>query len=126
MNKKAELLEENIIFIILNLVFISMIIAFIYLKSSAVYLVEEENAKKIALLIDSSKPGTEIKINLKDFFQKAEENGISKANSIKIDNENKLIITKCSKNSFYDYSYFNNLNVKYNIDGDFLALVIEK
>ena len=120
----AELLKENLVFIILNVMFLSMMISFIYLQSSSVHLMEEENAKKIALLIDGSKPGTEIQINFKDFFEKAEEGGISKESSIKIDNEKNLVIIKGSKKSFYEYSYFNDVNVKYNFEGDFLILEI--
>jgi len=122
MKKKAEILQEYVIFIVLNIMFLSMIIGFIYLKSSSVYLMEEENAKKIALLIDGSKPGTEIRVNLKSFFAESKENAITREESIKIDNEKNLIIAKGSKNSFYEYNFFNDINVKYNFDGDFLVL----
>lgn len=124
-NKRGTLLEENVVFIILNIVFLSMMISFIYLQSSSIHLEEEINAKKIALIIESSKPGTEIKINFKDFFQKAGENGISKENSIEIDNDKNLIIFRGSQKSFFDYHFFNNVDVQYKIEEDFLVLMIK-
>ena len=90
MNTKAEILHENVIFIILNVVFFSVMLAFIYLQSSSVHLMEEETAKQVALLIDAAKPGTDIEINLKDFFEEAEENGVERVRSIEIDKEENL------------------------------------
>ena len=49
MNKKANILTENLIFIILNLVFFASMVGFIYLQSSSIHLTEESTAKKIAL-----------------------------------------------------------------------------
>ena len=46
-NKKAGILHENVIFIILNVVFFSMMLVFIYLQTSSVHLMEEETAKKL-------------------------------------------------------------------------------
>jgi len=121
-NKKAEILHEQVIFIILNVVFFAILIAFIYLQGSAVNLVEEETAKQIALLVDASRPGTEIRINLADFFEKSE---ISKENSIVIDNDFNKIVVKGSEESSYDYSYFNDVDVEYNFEEEYLVLVIK-
>ncbi|MDP3026934.1 MAG: hypothetical protein Q8N63_04445 [Nanoarchaeota archaeon] len=125
MNKKADILHEHVIFIVLNVVFFSIMLLFIYIQGSSVHLTEEETAKQIALLIDAVKPGTTIEINLKDLFAKAEKEGISKENSIKIDNDKNLVIVQGSKKSFYEYSYFNDINVGYNIKGDYLVLIIK-
>lgn len=125
MNKKADILHEQIIFIILNVVFFSVLILFIYLQSSPVHLAEEETAKQIALLIDSSKPGSEIEVNLADFFEKAEGNGISKEKSVEINNNENLVIVRGDKDSFYEYSYFNDVNIEYNFKEGYLVLVIK-
>lgn len=124
-NKKADILHEHVIFIILNVVFFSVMLLFIYLQGSSIHLKEEETAKQIALLIDISKPETEIEINLKDLFAKAGKEGISKENSVKIDNDKNLVIIKGSEKSFYEYSYFNNVDVAYNFNGDYLVLFIK-
>ena len=125
-SKKANILTENVIFIILNIVFFSIMLLFIYLQSSNVHLDEQEIAKKIALLIDASKSGTEIQINLEEFFDKAGEEGISEARAVVINNEKNLVIVKGSEDSFYEYSFFNDVQVSYDVKENFLILVIAK
>ena len=124
MNKKADLLHENVIFIVLNVIFFVMMILFISMKGSAIYIAEEETAKQIALIIDSAKPGTQIEINLKDYFEKVENEGMNRERSIFIDNEKNIVVAKGSSDSFYDYSYFNDVNIKFNIKGDYLILEV--
>jgi len=64
-NKKANLLYENVIFIVLNVIFLVMMILFIQMKGSAIAIAEEETAKQISLLIDASKPGTYLEVDLR-------------------------------------------------------------
>jgi hypothetical protein len=122
MNKKAELLPETVIFIILNVLFFGLMIGFVYLQSSSVHINEEETAKRIALIIGSAKPGTELEINLKDFFDKAEKEGIAKEVSIEIDNNKNIVLARGSKKSFYEYSFFNDFNITFGFNGDYLKL----
>lgn len=125
MNKKADILHEHVIFIVLNVVFFAIMLVFIYLQSSSVHLMEEETAKQIALLIDVAKPGTDIEINLNDFFEKAEKNGINRLNSIEIDKDKNLVIVRGNKDSFYEYGYFNEeVDFAYSPKGDYLVLSI--
>ena len=124
-NKKA-MLHENVIFIILNVVFFSMMLVFIYLQASSVHLDEEETAKQIALLIDASRPKTTIEINLDELFAEAEENGINKENVVEINGEKNLVRVKASDNSFYEYSYFNNVHVLDSVKEDEFVLNIKK
>jgi len=124
MNKKADLLHENVIFIVLNVIFFVMMILFISMRGSTIYIAEEETAKQIALIIDSAKSGTKIEINLKDYFEKVENEGMSRERSIFINNEKNIVVAKGSPDSFYDYSYFNDVNIKFNIKGDYLILEV--
>ena len=124
MNKKADLLHENLIFIVLNVIFFVMMILFVQMKGSAIHIAEEETAKQIALIIDVSKPGTDIEINLADFFEKADGKGMRKDKTIIIDNEKNLVTVKGSLDTFYDYSYFNDVNVKFNFKDDYLILEV--
>jgi hypothetical protein len=124
MNKKADLLHENLIFIILNVIFFVMMILFVTLKGSAIHIAEEEIAKQIALLIDVSKPGTDLEINLQDFFEKAESKDMRRERTVIIDNQKNIVIVKGSPDSFYDYSYFNDVNINFNFKGDYLILEI--
>lgn len=125
MNQRAEILHEHVIFIVLNIVFFSVMLLFVYLQSSSVHLMEEETAKQIALIIDVAKPGTEVSINLKNFFEKAEKNGINRLNSIEIDKEKNLVFVRGSEDSFFEYGYFNDgVDFAYSPKGDYLELVI--
>jgi len=125
-NKKAEILHENIIFIILNVVFFSIMLVFIYLQGSSVHLSEEETAKQIALLIDASRPETTIEINLKGLFLESEKNRINKEKVVEINEDKNLVIVKASEDSFYEYSYFNDVYVLNSIKGDSLVLEIKE
>tara|TARA_Y100000310_G_scaffold343846_1_gene453459 strand:- start:1802 stop:2185 length:384 start_codon:yes stop_codon:yes gene_type:complete len=125
MNKKADVLHENVIFIILNVVFFSVMILFIYLQGSSIHLMEEGTAKQIALIIDTSKPETVLEINLRGFFNKAEKNGISKERAVKIDNEKNIVTIKGDEDSFYEYGYFNEeVTINWKIEGDYLVLEV--
>jgi hypothetical protein len=126
MSKKAELLPETVIFIILNVLFFGLMIGFIYLQGSSVHINEEETAKRIALIIDSAKPGTELEINLADFFNKAKKEGIAKEASIEIDNGKNIVLVRGSKKSFYEYGFFSDFSVKFGFNGDYLKLEIVK
>ncbi len=125
-NKKAEILHENVIFIILNVVFFSIMLIFIYLQGSSVHLDEEETAKQIALLIDASRPGTILEINLEDLFLEADKEEISKENVVEIDEEKNLVIVRASEDSFYEYSYFNDVYVLDSIKDNSLVLEVRK
>jgi len=108
--KKAEILQEQVIFIILNIVFFGILLGFIYFQTD--YNVDV--SKKIALIIDQARPNTNIEIDLTDFFEKVEKQGINKKDSIIIDNENNLV--KINLDKVYDYHFFNDIDVSYNID----------
>jgi len=125
-NKKAEILHENVIFIILTVVFFSIMLVFIYLQASSVHLAEEETAKQIALLIDASRPGTEIEINLEDLFLEAEKDGINKENVVEINEIKNLVTVRASEDSFYEYSYFNEVYVLDSVSENYLVLEIKK
>jgi len=124
-NKKGTLLTENLVFIILNLVFFAILIIFIFLKSSSGVLIQERTSKQIALIIDAAKPGTEIKLNVGEALDKAKKNSISNNDAIKIDNNRNLVKVKLSKESYYEYCFFNDVDVVYSITGDFLNMKIK-
>ena len=109
-NKKgsSNILLENIIFLVLNLLFFSMIILFLLKQGSGAIVLEQSYAKNIALLIDSGKPAMEMKLNMEDAFNLAEENGISRDYIVKIDGN--IVTVKLSSDGGYQYSFFNNVD----------------
>ncbi len=103
-NKKAGILIENVMFIILNLVFLSLLMAFLLMQGSGIIVLEQSYAKQIALMIDSARPGETIFLNMDDAFKKAEKNlGDNRIVQIK-DN---IVTVKLSEKSGYSYSFFN-------------------
>ncbi len=120
--KKGSILTENVIFIILNLAFLAILLLFVFLKSSPTHVLEETTAKQIALLIDASKPDTEIKLNVKEAIGRAKSNGVEDREAIEIDGNNNLVIVKLSEKSYYDYCFFNDVDVAYSIVGDYLEM----
>jgi hypothetical protein len=105
----AELLQQYVIFIVLNLIFMSVLLFFISSKINGVSVLEESYSKNIALLIDASTPIMEMKLNMEDAFDLAEKNKISRDEIVKI--ENNSVIVKLSATSGYTYGFFNDVDV---------------
>ena len=113
-NKKANILAENIIFIVLNMLFLTILIIFLFSKTGSAAVLEEKYAKQIALLIDSAKPGMTIHLNMEDAIEKAEEEGWDTANVV-TKNEN-IITVKLREKGGYSYSFFNDVDFSPNLD----------
>jgi len=107
--KKGTILVENVIFIILNLLFITILALFLFRQGNGAVVLEQSYAKNIALLIDSAKPVTEMKINMEDAFNLAEKNGVNREDIVK--RNGNIIIVKLSSDGGYQYSFFNNVDV---------------
>ena len=108
-NKRGTLLLENVIFIILNLAFLAILILFLFKQGSGAIVLEQSYAKNIALLIDSAKPITEMKLNMKEGIELAEKNGLSREDIVKINGN--IVTVKLSEKGGYDYSFFNDVDV---------------
>jgi hypothetical protein len=104
----SNLLTENVIFIILNLVFFAIIIGFIFSKTGSSALMEEKMAKQAALIIDSAKPVTVIKMNVEDALATAKK---EKYTGNIILSQGNTVTVKLRDNGGYSYSFFNNVNV---------------
>ena len=63
-SNKANILTQNIIFIVLNLVFLSILVVFLFSKMGSAAILEEKYAKQIALILDSAEPGMIISLFL--------------------------------------------------------------
>ena len=106
-HRGANILTENIIFILLTLIFFAILITFIFSRTTSAVLIEEELAKQIALIVDSAKPETIIKINVEEAIQKAEKEKYS-GNIIII--EKNLVTVKLREKGGYSYSFFNDVD----------------
>lgn len=113
--RKANILTENIIFIILNLLFLSILILFVFSKSGGAAVLEEKYSKQIALILDSAKPGMTIRLNMDDALNKKEKE--FDANSI-VSVQNNLVTVKLRDKGGYSYTFFNDVNVNYYFDAE--------
>jgi hypothetical protein len=127
MLKRGELLIENVIFIILNLVIFAILVLFILNKGNGISGLEDSYSKQIALLIDSAKPGTEIKIDLSK-AKEANEKWFSEnyVNAVRI-TEN-LVTVQLDEKSSKSYSFFNNVVPRIDVypEGSLLIVIDNK
>ena len=115
MDKKGiNLLMENLVFILLVLVFISAMFFAVSRTGNQAILDEKVNANKIALIIDKAKPGMEIEIDIFDMKEIARKNKFS-GNIITINNDLNNINVKLNNGNGYTVSYFNDVNVEWNL-----------
>lgn len=110
MKKKGDILVENVIFIVLNVIFISILLLFLWGQGSGAILVEETHAKQISLLIDSAKPGMEIRLNMVEAKDIALDNGIEDFGEVVSITDN-VVRVKLSEKGGYEYSFFNDVSV---------------
>ena len=108
-DKRGTILIENVIFIILNLMFIAILVLFLFRQGNGAVVLEQSYAKNIALLIDSSKPVMEMKLNMENAMNLAEKNGVNREEIVRINGN--VVKVKLSSKGGYEYSFFNNLDV---------------
>ncbi len=109
MKKRAQILVENVVFIILNLIFLTILILFIYSKSGGEAVLEEKYSKQIALLIDSAKPGMTIFLNMEDAIKKANKNNWSENKIVSVTGN--IVNVKLREKGGNSYSFFNDVDV---------------
>ena len=124
MNKRGEILVENLIFIILNLAFVVIIVLFLLKQGSGAAALENSYSKQIALMLDSAKPDAIIKLNLEDLKEVSDKNKFDFKEIVKIDNN--LVVVKLSEKGGQTYSFFNDISVNCYPDKEFYVFTISK
>ena len=116
MNKKAvNVLMENLVFILLVIFFVITMYFVITRVGSQAILFEQVYAKQISLIINKAKPGIEIEIDIYDMNNIARKNKFN-GNYINVDNNENRINVKLVQGKGYDYYYFNDVDVVWNLD----------
>ncbi len=119
-NKKAAILVENVIFIILNLIFLSLLIFFIARQGGGVILLEQSYAKQIALVFDSAKPGMTIFVDFEKGIEKIKSNfdesyykDVDKFKSTILNFKDNIVTVKLKGGDRlgYSYSFFNDIDL---------------
>jgi len=128
MNKKGaatDVIYPTVIFIIVNLIFISALLIFVFRSSGGVIVYEQAYAKQIALLIDSAEPVMEIKLNMKEGMELAEENKISFEDIVKI--KDNVVTVKLGERGGYSYSFISDVDVNAypdeSLDGNYIIII---
>lgn len=111
MNKRGNILVENVVFIVLNMIFLIIMILFLFSRMGDTAILEEKYAKQIAMAIDSAKPGMDISINMKEAVDKAKEEHFSGKIVFIEDN---IVSVKLRDKGVYSYSFFNNVDLSQN------------
>ncbi|MEM3074793.1 MAG: hypothetical protein QW727_02530 [Candidatus Pacearchaeota archaeon] len=130
-NKKGvDLIHETIIFLILNLMFFLALFVVVYRSGTGISLYEQFYSKELALLIDKSKSGTEITLDVSDIEKFLEKENIYE-NAFSFSGNK--VTTRLSKNSKgYSFSYFSDYKIRSAFQRDktsgklFLKVSIEK
>ena len=110
MEKKANILTENIIFLILNIVFLMILVIFLFSKTGSAAVLEEKYAKQIALIIDSveyTESRMTIHLNMEDAIKIAnkEERNLNQVVSV----QDNIVTVQLREKGGYRYSFFNDL-----------------
>ena len=108
-NKKGNILTQNIIFIILNLIFLSILVVFLFSKMGSAAVLEEKYAKQIALILDSAEPGMIINLNMEDAIKIANKENRALNNIISI--QSNVVKVQLREKGDYSYSFFNDIDV---------------
>ena len=110
-NKKGseDLLLYHIIKIIIVVMFLVLISLFVSRTGQGAISLEQSYAKNIALLIDASRPVTDLKINMDDAMALAEQNGVDRKEVVTI--KGNIVTVKLSKKGGYEYTFFNDYDV---------------
>ena len=109
-NCRGNILTENIIFIVLNLIFFTILILFVFLITGDAALLEEEYAKQIALIIDASRTGMIIHLNMENAIEKAKKEwGEDKIKNI-VSITGNTVTVKLRDKGGYSYSFFNDVD----------------
>jgi hypothetical protein len=106
-NKKAEILTENLMFILLNLAFFAILAIFIFIKADDPARLEEAYAKKIALILDAAKPGMDITIDMQGAIDKKDKEYTGKI----VDIQGNVVTVKLRQEKGYSYSFFNDISL---------------
>jgi len=107
MNRRGEVLIENVIFILLNLIFLSILVAFLLKQGSGAIIMEEAYAKQLALVVDSARPGEIIQVNMEDALKLTSESGFAFDKVLSFNNSEARV--QLSSKGGYSYHYFNNV-----------------
>lgn len=121
-SKSGEILIKQVIFITLNILVGVFLIVFLIRFGTGELEKEQVYAKKIAMIIDSAKPGTLVVLNVADAVEVVKKNKLNESEMFKIDSEKNLVITKFGRYKSYEFVFFSGLDVNLTLAGNNLNI----
>lgn len=122
MRRQGMLLVSDVIFLVLALLFFTILAFFIARQSSATSVLEEQSAKRIALVIDNAQPDTQIVLRVKDLIENKEEE--FSGTMILVDDFSNIVKVQLSGESGFSYGFFNDLPINSKLEGEYLTLEV--
>lgn len=126
-NKRGEennILLEYVIFFILLIIFVSAVLIFGNRASKQTDNIEALYAKQIALIIDNSKSGLKVNLDISPLFEDAIENNFD-GDIITINNDENYVLVKVNKGAGNKYYFFSDNDILWSIDTERAILSIE-
>ena len=114
MNNKGEtnILKDPVVYLILIVIFFVGMLFFVLQYEAGGIVWEDYYAKEIVKIIDFSKPGDKIEIDVHKATEIAKDNEVSSFSEIfQVNNKDKEVCVKLSKGRKTCYSYFNDVDV---------------
>jgi len=123
----SGIVMKTIVFVVPTLIILVGFFLFVNRASSQATLTEQIYSKQIALVIDKSRPGTEVSMDISKLYEIATKNNV-KGSIINISNSEKSVWIHLVTGIGYKYYFFSNNRVVWNRnDSDMkLYLRIEK
>src|SRR3989344_3063634 len=116
-NKRGtELLHYTAIYIILNVIFLAALFVFVAQKSDNIDFQETVEARRITLMIDSMRPGTDLTINLEPLAEIARSRDYG-GQIVSFNYGTSEVKVTLSRGDGHSYKYFTKLDT-INVKGD--------
>jgi hypothetical protein len=124
MNKKGtigDIVMDNVIYLILLIIFFVGMMAFVNSKMNGAVVWEDYYAKELAKVIDLSKPGDVIVLDVQKATEIAQKNKVANFEDIfSFDNINNEVCVRLSLGKASCYYYFNEVSVTYDESGKWM------
>jgi len=125
MNKKGvDTLTERIVFLVLIALFFGLMFAGVTLVGRQITLYEQVYAKQIALIVDKAEPGMDIEFTNFKIFKLAADNNAPN-DIVSFNNELNIVTVRLSSGKGYNYKFFNDVDVVWNIIPDRQLITIK-
>jgi hypothetical protein len=107
-SRKANILQENLVFSLLNFAFFAILIVFIYSRTGDPSILEEKYSKQIAMMIDAAKPGMLISFDMKEVLDASKKQNWERDKIVSF--EGNSIRVQLKKDGGYTYHFFNDVS----------------